>query len=152
MFYEGACKPENPMIPQKLHPSVDIHTSQGNSYETEEHLEHGENRRFVEDFLASSFVDELQHLMSSDVTIRRTDAPLELLKIYFLFNFTHDGHVRFGYCQVRSSFEAEFLVNGHDIVAESHLHKESWVFIGINCSHIFIEINHVLVIREQFAK
>ena len=85
------------------------------------------------------------------MSIRRTNAPLELLQIYFLLNLAHDCHVWLGDDQVRCSFEAKFLIDRHDLVGEDHLHEESRILIGVNCSNIFIEVNEIFELREQLA-
>ena len=105
---------------------------------TKEHLYHCEKGRFVVDVFTCSLIDKLKHFVGRHVSVCVTDAPLKLLQVRFPLDLADYCHVRFGYDQVRSSFEPELLVKRYCLHAVSYLSKENWLFISMNRSHVFI--------------
>lgn len=95
------------MIPEELHTSVDVDSSHSSSNEAEEHLNHSENWRFVQDIFSCSFVDKIKHFVSSNMTIGLTDTPLELLQVYFFLDLADHSHVGLGDCQIGCSSESK---------------------------------------------
>lgn len=126
------------MVPNELHASIDVDSDDGDCNESEEHLQHGKERRFIEYLFSCAFVDELQHFMSGDMAIGAADAPLEALQIDLLLDLAHYGHVGLRNHQIRGSLESELLINVNDLVIISHLGKEGWIGILIDCSHVFV--------------
>lgn len=59
--------------------------------------------------------------------------------------------MRFGDSKIRSTFKSELLIDGHDLIAESDLHKEGRILVCIDSSYILIKIDEILIFREQLT-
>lgn len=57
--------------------------------------------------------------------------------------------MRFRNSKIRCTFKSELLIDGHDLIAESDLHKEGRILVCIDSSYILIKINEILILRKQ---
>lgn len=124
-----------------MHFGVYSHSYQGNQNESKEHLDHSEEGRFIVDIFSCSLVYEFKHFMGCDVAVGVTDTPFELLQIHLFLDLAHHCHMWFGYDQVGCTLEAKSLIDGHSLHTMCNLCKEGRISVGINRSHILIEIN-----------
>ena len=139
------------MVPDEFHASIDHHSDNREQNEPKEHLDHSEQRRFVENISSRSFVHEVQHLVGSHVAVSVADAPLELLQVRLLLNLAHHRHMRLRHHQVGCTLEPELLVNLHRLLGVAYLSKEHRMMRIVDRPESIIEFNHVLVLREEFA-
>jgi hypothetical protein len=140
------------VIPEKPKFDVGQHSSYCHEDEPEEHFAHCEDSRLVDDLYACSFIHEFEYLVSLDLPIAAGDRPDVLLEIESPLDLANHCHVRLRNHDVGGCFEAEVLEHLLRLCGVHDRGEEDWISFRVDHSLAFIELHHVLELRDELAR